>query len=441
MNESVCLLINLTGSSLILLMSVLAIRYRSKRGLLTTSVSGLYMSAALFLGIGPISYYLSYFTWELLTPKIVSFYLAQVMPFLTGGFLLVFLRDFFQRKKVSEQTHDVELQGEPNFIKYVIFFFILSLIGYFLAQTDIAHSGVGTFFPVFRLFLYPSIILAVYQVRLSNKLTIIIACIVLILGFYFTLTSIWRSQLILFMGSVAIGLLKRSLKYGFPILIGGLVFILLILPFQHLKKVEYQKVKSDLSGNFFRTLDLGFEQRLNFAALFFAERINYGREIAYIQHAIDKKWLPSRKGETYQELFLQVIPRSIWPDKPSFNFFTNYYLPRRVGLVSEDDYYTSWGVNVYAEFIFNLSYPFLVFFVPLLFSLFNWIDNQIKGWYSNSVIKWIVSTTMFFVAFEMVGIVNVSTYIIWMLLVAKLSEYIFRMKWKRGTQPFAGDMA
>ncbi len=424
-------LINLIGCFAILVFSLLSLWFRVKRGLLLTGVSGLFMSASLFLGIGPICYMLSDISWELMTTAVVSRYQAEIIPFVATGFFLVFANEFRKRKKGISKNKIELTELKASYFKVVIFFFVISLIGYFLSQTEIANSGIGTFFPVFRLFLYPSIILAVYQVKVTRPVTIIVACIILSLGFYLTLMSVWRSQLILFFLSFAIGLLQRSRKFTIPVVLGAFFIVLLLLPFQHLKKTDYYKVKANLSGSFVKTLNLPLSERLKFAGLFFAERINYGREIAYVNHAIHQKWLRLRNGETYGEMVLQAVPRSLWPGKPSFNYYTNYYLPRRIGLVGEEDDYTSWGVNVYAEFIMNFNRVYLLGFIPLLFWVVAGIDKFISNKYQNTLVKWVVQTSFFFITFEMVGIVNVSTFVIWMLIVAKLSEVIFKMRFKR----------
>lgn len=411
-----------------MVLSAFAIWMRSRRGLLLTGVSGLFMSATLFLGLGPICYLLIDITWEQLTTPVVSKNLAEVMLFLSMGFIVVFIKEFLNRNKISNYKQKDMSVDQGQYLKIIVFFFILSLVGYFLSQTTMANSGIGTFFPVFRLFLYPSLIMAVYQAKISRPLTVLIALLIIVLGFYLTLTSIWRSQLILFFGSIAIGLLQRSSKYNLPVVLGVVVVVLFLLPFQHLKKIEYTKVKSNLALSFNKTLELSLDERLGFTGGFFAERINYGREIAYANNAINKKWVSLRNGETYAEMVLQIIPRSLWPNKPSYNYFTNYYLARRIGLVAEDDDYTSWGVNVYAEFIMNFNHIYLILFIPILFGIFSQLDKVISSWFKNPNIKWITGTVLFFIAFEMVGIVNVSTFIIWMLLVAKAIEIIFRMR-------------
>lgn len=49
--------------------------------------------------------------------------------------------------------------------------------------------------------------------------------------------------------------------------------------------------------------------------MFFAERINYGRELAYAQNGINKRYLEYRYGMSYVEIFLQLIPRVVWARK------------------------------------------------------------------------------------------------------------------------------
>jgi len=146
---------------------------------------------------------------------------------------------------------------------------------------------------------------------------------------------------------------------------------------------------------------------------------------------MNRNWLNYKEGETYEQIVLQLVPRILWPDKPSFNQYSNHYIPRRIGLVGEEVEYTSWGVNAYAEFIMNFHYKYLLVFVPLLFGVVNIIDRLISSIYKNPIIMWVTSTSFFFTTFEMVGVVNVSTYILWLLIINKLIEVLFRMRLNR----------
>jgi hypothetical protein len=428
--QSISMYSYLISSICILLLTVWGIYNRLNKGALLTGVTGLYFSALIFMGVGPLAYLPVDIFWERLDRGTVIRCFGSVAPFLAGGIFIAVIYDKYI-SNVQSKVLDIPSFKSIGVLKITSLFFTLALVGYLFLQTSVALSGAGTFFPVFRIFLYPSLVLAVYLISTQKPLTFIYCTAILLVAFYLTATSEWRSQLIFFFGSIGIGLLLRSVKYLWPMIIAFLLMIMVLLPFQQFKKMNYNKTKGDFVGTFITTLEIPFEQRIIFASYFFAERINYGREIAYVQNAMERKWLDYSGGTTYEQVLLQLIPRAIWPTKPSFNQYTNHYIPRRIGLVGEEVEYTSWGVNAYAEFIMNFHYRYLLIFVPLLFGVINIIDRIISRLFKNSVIYWITSTSFFFITFEMVGVVNVSTYILWLIIITKGVEFIFRMRLRR----------
>lgn len=394
------------------------------------------MMALLFMGIGPFCYLFNQI--EDRPDKIISGVTViklfnMLAPFFIIGYIVSLLIQFSFKEGIDNKKIQGELvdfnEGLLNKVK--VLFFILSVVGYKLAQLEISTSGLGTLFPVFKSFLYPNMVLSIYTVQIKRGKSLLLALIICITGFYFAVTSWWRSELIMVSGAIIVGLLLKSRKTMFPVIILGIIGILYILPFQQLKKIEYEKTKQNLSGTFVKTLNLSFEERLAFASSFFAERINYGRELAYSQNGINKGYLEYRSGRSYLEVFLQLIPRLIWPDKPSFNTYNNRERALILGLVNEESDNTAWGVNIYADFILNFPFQWLILFVPLIMLVFRWLDKLAQGFSENIIVKFMITSTLFFISFEMVSLLYTSTFILWCFIVAKGMEYVLRMRWRK----------
>jgi len=228
----------------------------------------LYFSAFIFFGIGPLAYLPVDITWERLDKDTVISCYSAVAPFFSGGLFISLVWDRFLNKKYSRQIAISDFEETFKTLNAAIFYFILSLLGYFLSKTDFALSGAGTFFPILRIFLYPTLVLCIYLFDTKKPITFIFCVIVLMLSFYLTATSEWRSQLIFFFGSIGIGLLLRSVKYMWPMIIAFLLMIMILLPFQQVKKFNYSKTQSDYFGTFLSTLEIPFSKRIVFASFF-----------------------------------------------------------------------------------------------------------------------------------------------------------------------------
>ncbi len=390
----------------------------------------------LFMGIGPFCYLFNQI--EDRPDKIISGLMViklfnTLAPFFIIGYIVSLLvqlsfKEYPDNKKIQGELLDSN-EGLLNKVK--VLFFVLSVVGYQLAQLEISTSGIGTLFPVFKTFLYPNMVLSIYTVQIKRGKSVLLALIICFTGFYFAVTSWWRSELILASGAIVVGLLLKSRKTMFPVIVLGIIGILYILPFQQIKKIEYEKTKQNLAGTFIKTLNLSFDERLAFASSFFAERINYGRELSYSQNGINKGYLEYRFGLSYLEVFLQLIPRIVWQDKPSFNTYNNRERALILGLVNEESDSTAWGVNIYADFILNFPYQWLILFIPIIMLVFRWLDKQAQGFSDNIIVKFMITSTLFFISFEMVSLLYTSTFILWCFIVAKGMGYVLRMRWRK----------
>lgn len=221
----------------------------------------------------------------------------------------------------------------------------------------------------------------------------------------------------MFFGSVLIG---RSLRGKINYYIVGAIavgFLIFIIPFQQLKKSVTSNSNFNTNVAFNQSLNYTLDERLAIAGSFFAERINYTREMGYVQNAVEKKYLPYRDGQTYIEVFFQLIPRFFWAQKPVYNRFTGYELPRTIGILGISDESSSWGVNCFAEFIYNFSYVYLPFFILALYFIINYLDKMVSKIGLVPEYAWLLQTTLFFLSLNLVSVIFSSTYFLWSIII------------------------
>ena len=226
----------------------------------------------------------------------------------------------------------------------------------------------------------------------------------------------------MFLFSIGLGLSLRKkifLLYGF--LFGPLI-VMLIIPFQALKKSRKIKEDQNIVSAFVGSLSNKSYERESMTTTLLAFRLNYVRESAYVLRGIERKYISYRYGQTYSETILQLVPRAIWPDKPSYNHLANRVIPRQIGLLSKLDKHTSWGVNYYAEFLYNFPIYLLPIFFLLYFGLLGWLDrlsNKI-GLAIDTLV--LLKTTLFFQVLSTVTLSAASTYFLWIFIVVKLID-------------------
>ena len=204
--------------------------------------------------------------------------------------------------------------------------------------------------------------------------------------------------------------------------------LLFLLPFAHEKKLHYEQVSADPVTAFEQTIDLPMDERLQLVADFWAKRINGARELAFVVHGLQYELISLRYGASYLDALQQLVPRALWPDKPSFNRERNYYLARRIGLVSKEDKRTSWGINYLAEMVWNFGILGLIWGPPITFLAASWLDKWTERNLSQPIMVMFVRGALFFVFMDLVGMVNVMTYVLWLCLVGYGVDRILRTR-------------
>jgi hypothetical protein len=205
-------------------------------------------------------------------------------------------------------------------------------------------------------------------------------------------------------------------------LAGALFSVFIVLPFAHQKKMHYDEVSSAPFAAFCKSLDISFSERFFFVEQFWADRIDGARELAYVEEALGSGRIHRRNGLTYWEAVQQLVPRLLWSDKPMFNLRTNYYLARELGLLAWDDPDTSWGVNFYAEAVWNFGATCLLWFVPLAFFVAQKLDLLILRQIRMSLVARVIQGALFFRLLDVPGLVSATTMIVWILVLGKLLD-------------------
>jgi hypothetical protein len=405
-------------SIFIIVLSSINIRFRINRGLILTAVSGFHFTLLLFFGLGPLFYAIYGLRFERVSSKLVVAGIDSVYPYFLFGITIISIIEFRNRSKKSYFNLSLMRYLKSNFNLNIfnIFILVISLLAIFLPEGNFAASGVGTIFPVISNFLLPVCILITFNMNFKDRLSVVIFIVLLVTVGYQSFTSAWRSQLIMFFGSILIGLTLRGRVNFYLVGVVSLLIVFIILPFQQTKKLSTQ-TDFDTNAAFVNSLDVSFGDRLLVTSSFFAERINYAREMGYVQNAISSGTYSLRYGQSYYEIFYQLVPRILWEDKPSYNQFTGREIPRIIGLVSKNDANTSWGVNCFAEYIYNFPYQTLPLYIILLYLSLNYLDSITTKIKLQPQYIWLLQTTLFFLALNLVSVLFSSTYFLWTFLV------------------------
>jgi hypothetical protein len=400
--------------------------YRAHRGnRLLSGSAGLHASILIFLGIGPLTYTFVEPGGERVPFEVL---LASLLPpytyLLIGYSIAVFTEWLFTRRNVRRMTIPAsEIDGITLSI-----FGGLAIIGYTMSLFEFSLSGIATIFPVLGTFLYPVIVVVVAAYRPSSLPSNVLTLTSLGLSGYFAVFSLWRSQLIMLLVSIGIGAVLRSRKGIIFFVVVALATLYLVLPFQVLKRASAEEFTEAPDEFFYATLEIDFEDRQSIILDFISHRINGAREMSYVQAAIDNGQIESRYGQGYIEAWQQLIPRIFWRDKPSFNQTTGFVLPREIGLVSWSDPFTSWAVNFWAELLWNFSYKTFVFLIPVVFILLSTIDRWIDRLLQQQACAWIAHATLFFLFLQLVSIINLVTYALWLFIIILGADYVLRSR-------------
>jgi hypothetical protein len=348
-------------------------------------------------------------------------------PFVIGYIAYVAYEFWSTRDEAPSARADSRADLSPSFIGVVL---LAALVGYIGSGTDFSGSGVGTIFPVLKMFWYPAVAASVLVATKERVSSLVVLASAVGVQTAFALLSGWRSELLSVAGAILLGLVlrRRAWLWVSPVIV--VVTVLLLLPFAQLKKTDYARVQADPIAAFEETAAMPIDERITLVTEIWAERVNFVREMAFINAALESSRIDVRGGDTYVEAMMQLVPRIFWPEKPSFNVSTNYYLARDVGLVGWADSDTSWGVSLFAEIVWNFRALHLLWAVPLIFLLGSQFDRTAARIRHKGVL-WFVQTACFFFGAGIVGLVNALTFLLWSLLIGVGADRVLAMSVRR----------
>jgi hypothetical protein len=399
-----------------------------RRNALMCAQGGLHVNLLIFYGLGPLANGFAKIYWDLYILQTLPLYLNRIQWTIFVSYIVCSVFFYFinsNKKGIQNKYGSKTISQQMAINRLTIVTLTLSVIGYFFSKTDVATSGVGTLFVVLKNILFPTLVLLIYNASFKNRLSVfLLICGFLLVGVN-AFVSQWRSELIVFLFSIGAGLVLRNKKLFWIGLVLGPLFLLFVLPFQNLKKAG--KIRDDQSYSDAFVISLNSKASpFDLAVNFVAYRLNYGRESAYVIRGIDRNYIEYRYGETYMEMVLQLIPRVVWPDKPSYNYYTGFVLPRKIGLSARIDRHTSWGVNYFAEFLYNFPLQALPIFFLVYWGILIWLDKLSSKMSLLPELRMLLQFALFFQVLSTVTIVNAATYFLWIFIVLKIVNYFLK---------------
>jgi len=405
----------------------LSARYKNRR-LLTLS-GGLHFNALMSMGLAPLLYTMTFQSLEgerLMKEDILAFSIEPYICFVIG-YALFCLFEARQKYEISLFKRKSFHHGEMT--PFQLFILIgLVFVGVMGARFGLSTSGAGTLFIIFYLLFYPMIILSVLKLNTKDAESMILCVGLLIATFILVFVSPWRSQLVLWTLSVIIGMMLRFRLPVRAVSLYGVVFALvffLIAPFLQYKKTKSGDSDFSLLSAIVESQKISFEQRVEQSFGFISARVNGVREMGFVGNGLVQGLTDKRMGETYSEALQQLIPRVIWPNKPVFNFTSGYRIAREIKLLGWEDDSTSAGLTIWPEAVINFGPYFLIIFVPFSFFLATQVDRYSRKFIAESAGVWILDTTYFFIAFNLVSVVQFGTQFIWTFIVVWLFSKMF----------------
>ena len=376
------------------------------------------------MGLGPTAYtyhepVVERVPYDVLLGALVSPYFY----FLLGYAIWIILEHWFVLRRLKVRANASSIVHIDPLI--VAIFGGLGLFGHLMSSFAFSLSDIGTIFPVMGTLLYPAVVLAVASYRPMNFWSNISAVVGVGCTGYFATFSLWRSQLIMMVGALALAGVIRMRRRWPILLILSVAAFYIILPFQQLKRVYPDEFYENPAAFFRASLKFSWSDRHDIAMDFVNERINGAREMAFVQAALNNHQIELRSGMGYIDVLQQLVPRVVWPGKPSLNQTTGYTLPREVGLVGWEDYLTSWAVGLWAEMTWNFPYIFLLVFVSVAFFASVCFDRSIDRFIIHPTGRWVAHAALFFMFLQLVSLISFVTYAIWLFVLIALIDRIF----------------
>ncbi len=395
------------------LCSLWGIFWALRQGRIVSAIGGLHLNVLFMISFGPLFYVLFEPPPERLPYMDTVGYFSSVGGWFLAGYAIWLAIEWVAIVGPNRKSSKFTFGRDAIPIPVLLILMGSSLVGYFGAQLELATSGIGTILIVMKNFLYPTLLAVLLRTRWTNIGEVALAC-----GWGATVIglsaiSVWRSDLVVTGFCLLLFVCVRKPRFALPLVLFGLLGLWIVTPTLQYKKTNYDEYKVSPVDGIITSQNIDSEKRTQFLSEFVSIRLNYVREMAYMQRGLEMGMTPRLEGQSYVDSFYQLIPRVIWRNKPSFNYSSGYVIPRDIGLVEWGDESTSWGVNAYGEFIMNFSAEFLVLFVPVLFLGFHSMERGTVWSMKTPSITLLTRSTFFFLTISLVNLVNLGTFILW----------------------------
>ncbi len=408
---------------LILTTSSIVLWLRIKRGELINMVGGLHVQMWLFFGLGGLLYLVVPDASTAFTLSEVHQYVSVFAWPLALGYLVACASEYkLFRKPIDREP--IVLAAETFGSHEFLLVFAVS----FLAVVFEGRFGMASLAAVLsylKNFFYSCVLVACLAVQVRHpRLNKSLLWWLLVVAAVMAVFSPWRSQLLVLLATATVSfaiLRKRFRALAAVVTILGVFYL---LPFQILKRDNYEEFRRDPVGLIIQSSQTPMGERLNQVLSFGAQRMSFLKEMTYVYAAVADGTLNLSHGESYRNALLQMVPRIFWPGKPELGYNAGFDVPRIIGLLQENDAWTSAAVNAYAEFIYNFPLWNLLWFVPLVFKGAHlWERFQARMFLGESL-RAFVSATMFFIALGLVNMVFMASTAIATLVLGRVLEMV-----------------
>lgn len=405
------------GAIVFLSSYVLWCRYRE--GHLLTPSNGLHLQILIFYGMGGFAFLLFPDSEpRLAKQEIIESVEKYCLPLLIGyGISVLVERRYFRKPRQVEMIMSRFAQIPP----FVVAFFACLGFAGFMMEGKFRGSGFDSISTYFRNLFFPCLLFAMINTRKPSLPGRLVAAIFVSMALIIAVWSPWRSTLILLTATVFLALIFIKPRLIPATIIGGVFAMGFLIPFQLAKRRDYKSFMANPMVAFQKSLDMGFTERWRDIGDFVAKRINYTRELTYVNRALDAGYEPQH-GKTYLNVIYQMVPRMLWPAKPQMAYWAGYDLPREVGLLQTVDTVTSWAVNMFAEATYNYRIWCLVWFVPAAILFAEFLEKLVKRFSHTRQAIVLGNVAFFYLFLSITTVIFGATMTIGLFLVVKASD-------------------
>ncbi len=393
---------------------------RYREGHLLAPASGLHVQILIFFGLGGLAFVGFQNSDPLLAPEEVKHYAALCCWPLALGYVaaVVLERRIFRPAPREEPVLTEAGILTPGAVS------LLALLGFggYVLEGRINVPGLQSVPSYFKILFFPGLFLSLTSTLSHRTISKQVESLIIVLASALALFTPWRSVLVLAISTILLAFALTRPSWLVPAYLLGVVSILVLVPFQNLKKADFSAFRRQPVAVLRESLSMPLAERLAQVEELARGRLDYVREMSYVQRALETS-MPPRNGQTYVNIVSQLVPRILWHNKPEMAHWAGFDLPREIGLLHKEDEYTSWAVDMFAEATYNFGIWCLLWFVPLIFLIARGIENLIVKLYSAPQAVLLADVAFFFFFLDITTVIFAASEAIALLLVVKVVDH------------------